>query len=104
MASFSKSIALYGLSIAAKAVAFKEAESTEFVYYQKQVISNAKTLADTLNNGGLRLVSGGTDNHMTLVDVTPINISGKQAEEAEATSQETKPEAKQSQQEKVAFL
>jgi len=69
-------------TIAAKAVAFKEAESTEFVYYQKQVISNAKTLADTLNNGGLRLVSGGTDNHMTLVDVTPINISGKQAEEA----------------------
>ena len=46
------------------------------------MISNAKTLADTLNNGGLRLVSGGTDNHMTLVDVTPINISGKQAEEA----------------------
>ena len=69
-------------TIAAKAVAFKEAESTEFVYYQKQVISNAKTLADTLNNGGLRLVSGGTDNHMTLVDFTPINISGKQAEEA----------------------
>ncbi len=69
-------------TIAAKAVAFKEAESAEFIYYQKQVISNAKTLADTLNNGGLRLVSGGTDNHMTLVDVTPINISGKQAEEA----------------------
>jgi glycine hydroxymethyltransferase len=69
-------------TIAAKAVAFKEAESAEFVNYQKQVISNAKTLADTLNNGGLRLVSGGTDNHMTLVDVTPINISGKQAEEA----------------------
>ncbi|MDC0034776.1 serine hydroxymethyltransferase [Chloroflexi bacterium] len=69
-------------TIAAKAVAFKEAASTEFIHYQEQVISNAKALADTLDKGGLRLVSGGTDNHMTLVDVTPMKISGKQAEEA----------------------
>ncbi len=69
-------------TIAAKAVAFKEAATDEFIEYQKQVVANAKALAETLQQGGLRLVSGGTDNHMTLVDVTPIKISGKQAEEA----------------------
>ena len=69
-------------TIAAKAVAFKEAAMDEFVEYQKQVVANAKALAESLRQGGLRLVSGGTDNHMTLVDVTPIGISGKQAEES----------------------
>ena len=69
-------------TIAAKAVAFKEAAMDEFVQYQEQVVANAKALATTLHEGGLRLVSGGTDNHMTVVDVTPIGISGKQAEES----------------------
>ena len=46
------------------------------------MIDNAKALADTLHKGGLRLVSGGTDNHMTLVDVTPMGLSGKEAEES----------------------
>jgi len=58
-------------TIAAKAVAFREAESDSFIQYQTQVIDNAKALAGTLHEGGLRLVSGGTDNHMALVDVTP---------------------------------
>ena len=69
-------------TIAAKAVAFKEAESDHFVQYQTQVIDNAKVQAETLHGGGLRLVSGVTDNHMTLVDVTPMGLSGKQAEES----------------------
>ena len=69
-------------TIAAKAVAFREAESDSFIQYQTQVIDNAKALAGTLHEGGLRLVSGGTDNHMTLVDVTPMGLSGKQAEES----------------------
>ena len=69
-------------TIAAKAVAFKEAESDSFIQYQIQVVDNAKALAETLRKGGLRLVSGGTDNHMTLVDVTPMGLSGKEAEES----------------------
>ena len=69
-------------TIAAKAVAFREAESDSFIQYQTQVIDNAKALAETLHEGGLRLVSGGTDNHMALVDVTPMGLSGKQAEES----------------------
>ena len=69
-------------TIAAKAVAFREAESDSFIQYQTQVIDNAKALAETLHKGGLRLVSGGTDNHMALVDVTPMGLSGKQAEES----------------------
>lgn len=69
-------------TIAAKAVAFREAESDSFIQYQTQVIDNAKALAGTLHEGGLRLVSGGTDNHMALVDVTPMGLSGKQAEES----------------------
>jgi len=69
-------------TIAAKAVAFREAESDSFIQYQTQVIDNAKALAETLHEGGLRLVSGGTDNHMVLVDVTPMGLSGKQAEES----------------------
>lgn len=68
--------------IAAKAVAFKEAQSADFKKYQVQIIKNAKALAQTLLQGGLRLVSGGTENHLVLVDLTPINLSGKQAEEA----------------------
>ena len=55
--------------IAAKAVAFKEALTPEFIEYQKQIVKNAQTLAKVLENGGLRIVSGGTDNHMMLIDV-----------------------------------
>ena len=69
-------------TVASKAVAFREAESDSFIQYQTQVIDNAKALAGTLHEGGLRLVSGGTDNHMALVDVTPMGLSGKQAEES----------------------
>ena len=69
-------------TVAAKAVAFKEASSEAFKEYQIQVIKNAKQLAETLKTGGLRMVSNGTDNHMTLVDLTPMNISGKEAEES----------------------
>ena len=69
-------------TVAAKAVAFKEASSEAFKNYQIQVIKNAQQLAETLKTGGLRMVSNGTDNHMTLVDLTPMNISGKEAEES----------------------
>lgn len=68
--------------IAAKAVAFGEALKPEFKTYIKQVVSNARTLAEVLVAGGLRLVSGGTDNHLLLVDVTPLNLTGAGAEEA----------------------
>ena len=68
--------------IAAKAVAFGEAMKPEFVDYQKSIRTNATTLADGLAGGGLRLVSGGTDNHMVLADVSPLEITGKEAEEA----------------------
>ena len=71
-----------GHTIAAKAVAFEEASTDEFVVYQKKVINNAEALGLRLKEGGLRLVSGGTDNHMVLVDLTPMDISGKQAEES----------------------
>ncbi len=66
--------------IAGKAVCFGEAMRPEFHSYAQRIIDNARTLADTLAAGGLRLVSGGTDNHLMLVDVTPLGISGKQAE------------------------
>ena len=69
-------------TIAAKAVAFAEAMTDEFVEYQRQVKANAVALADTLAEGGLRLVAGGTDNHMTLVDLRPLEVTGRQAEEA----------------------
>ena len=69
-------------TIAAKAVAFNEAMSEEFVEYQRQVKANAVALADTLARGGLRLVAGGTDNHMILVDLRPLDLTGRQAEEA----------------------
>ena len=68
--------------IAAKAVAFREAAQTEFVDYQKAVRANARKLADGLAAQGLRLVSGGTDNHMVLVDLAPMGLTGRQAEEA----------------------
>ena len=66
--------------IAAKAVAFKEALSDEFVQYQKQVIKNAKTLAETLQDGGLDLVTGGTDTHVLLVDLRKKKVTGATAE------------------------
>ena len=66
--------------IAAKAVAFKEAMSPEFKTYQEQVIKNAKALSKTLIDEGLKLVSGGTDNHLMLVDLSATEITGKDAE------------------------
>lgn len=66
--------------IAGKAVAFKEALSPEFKKYQEQVIKNAEVLADTLTQNGVRVVSGGTDNHLILVDLTNLDITGKDAE------------------------
>nr|WP_250880035.1 serine hydroxymethyltransferase [Thermosipho sp. 1244] len=66
--------------IAAKAVCFKEALTEEFKEYQKQVVKNAKKLAEELEKRGLRIVSGGTDTHLMLVDLTPLNVTGKAAE------------------------
>jgi glycine hydroxymethyltransferase len=68
--------------IAAKAVAFKEALSPEFAKYQEQVVKNAKVMAEELKRLGFRLVSGGTDNHLMLVDLTDKGITGKEAEAA----------------------
>mgnify|MGYP000075914120 FL=1 len=68
--------------IAAKAVAFKEALGSDFKEYQKRIVKNAKTLAEALSNQGLDLVSGGTDNHTMLVDLTNFGVTGKEAEEA----------------------
>ncbi|RIK85862.1 MAG: serine hydroxymethyltransferase [Planctomycetota bacterium] len=68
--------------IAGKAVCFAEAMKPQFKLYAQRVIDNAKTLAEVLTAGGLSLVSGGTDNHLLLVDVTPLGIGGKQAETA----------------------
>ncbi|WP_391119957.1 serine hydroxymethyltransferase [Psychrobacillus sp. L3] len=66
--------------IAAKAVAFGEAQKPEFKDYQAQVIANAKTLADSLTEEGIRIVSGGTDNHVMLLDVSALGLTGKVAE------------------------
>ena len=66
--------------IAAKAVAFKEALAPEFRTYQAQILKNAQALAAGLQEGGARLVSGGTDNHLMMVDVTPFDLSGKKAQ------------------------
>lgn len=71
--------------IAGKAVCFGEALKPEFKSYQQQVLDNAKVLAETLAAGGLKLVSGGTENHLLLVDVTPLGVGGKLAEEALGT-------------------
>ncbi len=68
--------------IAAKAVAFKEALQPEFLEYQKQILINSKKLAEELVKGGLRIVSGGTDNHMFLVDLTPKKLTGNIVEKA----------------------
>ena len=66
--------------IAGKAVAFKEALSPEFKAYQQQVVKNAKVLADTLVERGLRIVSGRTESHVMLVDLRAKGITGKEAE------------------------
>jgi len=66
--------------IAAKAVAFKEAQQPEFIAYQKQVLSNAKSLAVALTEQGFDLITGGTDTHLVLVDLRSKQISGKEAE------------------------
>jgi glycine hydroxymethyltransferase len=68
--------------VAAKAVAFGEALKPDFKAYQQNVVDNAKTLAGELDSRGLRIVSGGTDNHLMLVDLNPINVTGQQAESA----------------------
>ncbi len=68
--------------IAAKAVAFKEALSPEFKAYARQVVANAKALADALVERGVELVSGGTDNHLLLIDLRHRELTGKDAEEA----------------------
>jgi glycine hydroxymethyltransferase len=68
--------------IAAKAVCFKQAMTPEFKEYQKQIVKNAKTLAEKLMELGYNLVSGGTDNHLMLVDLRNKGITGKQAEKA----------------------
>ena len=68
--------------IAAKAVAFKEALRPDFKTYQKQVILNAKALGKTLRDGGLDLVTGGTDTHVLLVDLRPKNVTGSDTEKA----------------------
>ncbi len=68
--------------IAAKAVSFKEALSPDFKAYTTQIIKNAKTLSDALTKEGVRIVSGGTDNHLVLLDVSKLGLTGKVAEEA----------------------
>ena len=68
--------------IAGKAVAFKEALSDEFKVYQNQIIKNCQTLAKSLTDNGFRLVSGGSDNHLLLVDLTSKGVTGKDAEAA----------------------
>ena len=67
-------------SIAAKAVAFAEAATDEFRSYAHQIVANARALAETLSTEGLRIVSGGTDNHLMLVDLRPVGLTGKEAE------------------------
>ncbi len=69
-------------AIAAKAVAFGEAMKPEFVSYQRAVVENAQILASELQQGGLRIVSGGTDNHLVLIDLSNMGITGRKAEEA----------------------
>ena len=67
--------------IAAKAVAFKEALTDAFKEYQRNIVLNAQCLASGLEDGGLRIVSGGTDNHMLLVDLQPLGLTGQEAED-----------------------
>ncbi|GIO24729.1 serine hydroxymethyltransferase [Oceanobacillus sp. J11TS1] len=68
--------------IAAKAVSFKEVLSDDFKTYSANIIENAKALGEALKEEGIRIVSGGTDNHLLLLDVTPLNLTGKVAEKA----------------------
>jgi len=68
-------------SIAAKALAFREAQQPSFAEYQRNVVNNAKVLGEELVRGGLRLVAGGTDTHLLLIDLSAKNISGKIAEQ-----------------------
>jgi glycine hydroxymethyltransferase len=67
--------------VAGKAICFGEAMQESFKAYGQAVVNNAKTLAQTLMSVGLRLISGGTDNHLMLVDVTSIGLGGKRAEQ-----------------------
>jgi glycine hydroxymethyltransferase len=67
-------------AIAARAVAFQEALQPSFLDYQRNILDNAQALAAELKKLGLRLVSGGTDNHIVLVDLTPIKVTGKDAQ------------------------
>lgn len=69
-------------AIAAKAVAFQEASQPDFAQYQKQVINNAQTFAKALQNMGYRIVAGGTDNHLFIVDLRSKNVTGRAAETA----------------------
>jgi glycine hydroxymethyltransferase len=68
--------------VAAKAICFREAMTDDFREYAQAILDNAQALAETLKRGRISLVSGGTDNHLLLVDVTPLQIGGKLAEEA----------------------
>jgi len=68
-------------AVAARAVAFGEALKPEFAEYAKQIIVNAKAMAKTLVDGGLRIISGGTDNHLMLVDLQPAGLTGAEVEE-----------------------
>ena len=68
--------------IAGKAVCYGEALEPDYKHYVRRIVDNAKTLAEVLSVGGVRLVSGGTDNHLMLADVTPLGIGGSQAEKA----------------------
>jgi glycine hydroxymethyltransferase len=68
--------------IAAKAVAFEEALKPEFVEYQKKIVENARVFGEALSNKGFRCVSGGTDNHLLLLDLTERGITGKDFETA----------------------
>ena len=72
--------------ISAKAVAFKEAQSESFVKYQQDIVENAKTLAGCLMDSGIKLTSDGTDNHMMLVDLRNLSLTGKKAESILGTS------------------
>ncbi len=68
--------------IAAKAIAFQEANTQEFQTYAHQIVDNAKALAESLLKGGQRIISGGTDNHLMVLDVSQFNLTGRQAEDA----------------------
>jgi len=68
--------------VAAKAICFREAMEPSFKTYARQIVANAKALAETLMQGGIRLASGGTDNHLMLCDMTSVGLTGKMAEES----------------------